>query len=99
LINYAIRHHYTFDRWKTIVNVMIQKEIGNNKIHCHRVMHIYEADFNGLIGIKWKQLMHEPTLHTTIHAGQHGARPSHEATTRTIEKRHQLRQLQVTYQL
>jgi hypothetical protein len=33
LINYAIRHRFTYERWKTIVNVMIQKEPGNNKIH------------------------------------------------------------------
>jgi hypothetical protein len=81
LINYAIRHRYTFDRWKTIVNVMIQKEPGNNKIHRLRVIHIYEADFNGLIGIKWKELLHNASITQTIHPGQHGARPGHEATT------------------
>jgi hypothetical protein len=81
LINYAVRHRFTFERWKTIVNVMIQKEVGNTKIHRLRVIHIYEADFNGLLGVKWRQLMHEATLHDTIHSGQHGARPGHEATT------------------
>jgi hypothetical protein len=49
LINYATKHRYTFERWKTIVNVMIQKEPGNSKIHHLRVIHIYEADFNLLI--------------------------------------------------
>jgi hypothetical protein len=52
LINYATKHKYTYDRWKTIVNVMIQKEPGNSKIHRLRVIHIYEADFNLLIGVK-----------------------------------------------
>jgi hypothetical protein len=55
LINYAIRNRFTYDRWKTIVNVMmnlIKKKPGNNKIHRLRVIYIYEADFNGLLGIK-----------------------------------------------
>jgi hypothetical protein len=81
LINYAIRNRFTYERWKTIVNVMIQKEPGNNKIHRLRVIHIYEADFNGIIGIKWKQLLHQSTHNNAIHTGQHGARPGHEATT------------------
>jgi hypothetical protein len=75
LINYAIRNRFTYERWKMIVNVMIQKEPGNNKIHRLRVIHIYEADFNGLLGIKWKELLHKSTHAGTIHAGQHGARP------------------------
>jgi hypothetical protein len=81
LINYAIRNRFTYERWKTIVNVMIQKEPGNNKIHRLRVIHIYEADFNGLLGIKWKELLHQATQNQAIHSGQHGARPGHEATT------------------
>ncbi len=81
LINYAIRNRFTYERWKTIVNVMIQKEPGNNKIHRLRVIHIYEADLNGIIGIKWKQKLHQSTHNNAIHTGQHGARPGHEATT------------------
>ena len=61
LINYAMRHRFTYERWKTIMNVMIQKEPGNNKIHRLRVIHIYEADFNELIGIKWRELLHQVT--------------------------------------
>jgi hypothetical protein len=73
LINYAIKHKYTFERGKTIVSVMIQKEPGNTKIHGLNMIHIYEADFNCLIGVKWRQLLHEATHKQTLHPGQHGA--------------------------
>jgi hypothetical protein len=64
-----------------IVNVMIQKEPGNNKIHRLWVIHIYEADFNCIIGVKWKELLHNATHNNAIHSGQHSARPGHKATT------------------
>ena len=34
---------------------MIYKEKGNVKIHRLRVIHIYEADYNFLIGVVWRE--------------------------------------------
>jgi hypothetical protein len=56
LLNYALRFNHSFARWKTVVNLMIQKDPGNCKIHHLRVIHIYEADYNLLLGVKWRQL-------------------------------------------
>ena len=33
ILNYAIRHNYSYKRWKQILNFMIYKEQGNVKIH------------------------------------------------------------------
>ena len=33
MLNYSLRHSYSFERWKNVVNVMIEKEPGNAKIH------------------------------------------------------------------
>ena len=33
VINYAIKHRYSLERWRTIMNNMIYKEPGNVKIH------------------------------------------------------------------
>ncbi len=33
LLNYALTHGYSFDRWKVIVNVMLLKEPNNPRIH------------------------------------------------------------------
>ena len=35
---------------------MILKELGNIKIHQMRVLHLYEANFGALLGIKWRQM-------------------------------------------
>jgi hypothetical protein len=37
---------------------MIQKELGNSKLHRLHVIHIYEADYNLILGLKWRELMH-----------------------------------------
>jgi hypothetical protein len=33
MTNYALCHGYSFQRWRMVVNVMLQKEAGNSKIH------------------------------------------------------------------
>ena len=55
ILNYAIRHNYSYKRWKQILNFMIYKEQGNVKINRLRVIHIYEADYNFLIGAVWRE--------------------------------------------
>jgi hypothetical protein len=44
LLNCSLQFSHSFNRWRTIVNVMILKEPGNAKIHGLWVIHIYEAD-------------------------------------------------------
>jgi hypothetical protein len=51
-----------------------------------RVIYMYKADFNGLLGNKWKQLLHHTLLRDTIHPVQHGTRPGHEPTTSVFVK-------------
>ena len=53
MINYAFTHSYSYDRWKRVVNVMIEKEPGNSKVHRLRVIHIYKAEtsFSKLNGV------------------------------------------------
>jgi hypothetical protein len=61
------------------MNVMILKEPGNTKIHCLRVIHIYEADDNLLLGVKWRQLLHQAKDQGLINDGCYGSRPGREA--------------------
>jgi hypothetical protein len=49
MINYSLKHSYSFKQWKNVVNVMIKKEPGKSKVHRLRVIHIYEADHNFLL--------------------------------------------------
>lgn len=57
MINYATKHNYSFNRWKTIINMMIYKEANNSFINRLRVIHIYEADLAYLLGTKWNEAL------------------------------------------
>jgi hypothetical protein len=84
LLNIAIKHAYSFKRWQTIVNVMILKEPGNDKIHRLRVLHIYQHDYNLILAVKWRQLIYKGTFNRTLNAGQFGAVPGRDAVTPTV---------------
>ncbi len=58
LLNYALKYQYTYERWTKVANIMLQKDPNNPRIHRLRVIHIYEADYNLLLAIKWRQAMH-----------------------------------------
>jgi hypothetical protein len=46
IVSYGIKHGYTFDRWKKVVNAMIEKDPGNPQLHRLQVIHLYESDSN-----------------------------------------------------
>jgi hypothetical protein len=94
LINYAIKHKYSLQRWKTIVNMMIYKKEGNVKIHRLRVIHLYEADLGFLWGAKWGQSMQKAVRDKTLHQGQYGGLPGRDCTSLTY-----LEELQFDYSL
>ena len=79
MLNYSLRHSYSYDRWKNVVNVMIQKDPGTTKIHRLRVIHIYEADYNFLLQAKWRALIQHAEAKNTLHPGQYGGRSGRDA--------------------
>ena len=84
IINYCIRHRYSLDRWKVIVNMMIYKEPGNVKIHRLRVIHLYEADLGLLWGAQWGSSMRTAVRDRTLHQGQFGGLPGRDCTSLTF---------------
>ena len=84
LDNYCLRTGHVLKRWKTIVNLMIFKDNGAYRIHRLQVMHIYEADFNLLLAVKWWQLLHSADKAGIINKGQFGGRPGCEAQSLTL---------------
>ena len=71
-ISYALRHGYSFERWRQVVNTMIEKDPGNPKIHRLRVIHLYENDYNLLLGIKFRQVIHKCIDNDQINPGCYG---------------------------
>jgi hypothetical protein len=84
MINYSIRHAYSYTRWKQVVNVMIEKEPGNARVHRLRVIHIYEADYNFLLQAKWREMIRTAENENTLHPGQYGGRAGRDALIPTF---------------
>jgi hypothetical protein len=67
MLDYTLRHGHSFQRWKKVVNVMLEKDPGNPKIHRLRVIHLYKADYNLFLGVKWRALVHHCEDNQLLH--------------------------------
>ena len=76
LLNYGLERGYSYVRWQQVANAMLFKEPGNFKIHRTRVIHLYEADYNLAMGLKWKAAMVNAENAGELNSGQYGSRPS-----------------------
>jgi exonuclease III len=74
LFEYGIRNAHCFSRWKNIVNAMIEKEPGNPWIHRLRVIHLYENDYNMLLGTQYRKAVHAAEDAQALNDGNFGAR-------------------------
>jgi hypothetical protein len=43
------------------------------------VIHLYEADFNLLLGVKWRNIIHHSLDNDTLHPSQYGGLPGRES--------------------
>jgi hypothetical protein len=96
MINYALSHGYSFKRWQTVANTMLFKEPGNIKIHRTRVIHIYEADYNLAMGLKWNEALYKADNKQLLHPGQYGSRPNRRATDPVLLEELQLEMSRIT---
>ena len=79
LIDHCIKHGHTLNGWKNVLNVVIEKEPGNCKIHKLRVIHLFEADLSLFLSVKWKQAQQNADQHGALSPLQFGGRPGHAA--------------------
>lgn len=79
LLNYALERGYSFTRWQQIANTILFKDRGCVNIHRTRVIHIYEADFNLMLGIKWRVALYQSEALNLLNDGQFGSRPRRNA--------------------
>jgi hypothetical protein len=55
IISSAVKFGISLTWWQNVVDSMIEKEPGNPRIHRLQVIHLYEADYNLILGIFWAQ--------------------------------------------
>ena len=80
IINYALERGTTYKRWQTIANSIIFKDPDTIKLHRIRVIHIYEADYNLAMGVKWRSAMQQAEAKQVLNEGQYGSRNGRRAT-------------------
>jgi len=51
MMELAVNHTHTYERWKTVWTLLLEKDQGNPQIDRLRTIHLYEADYNLLL--KW----------------------------------------------
>ena len=79
LLNYALQRGYAYTRWKKVANTILFKDPGVIKIHRTRVIHLYEADYNLAMGLKWRAAVFRAETLNLLHNGQFGSRPKRNA--------------------
>ena len=79
MLNYALERGYTYRRWQTVANTILFKDKDNVRIHRTRVIHIYEADYNLTLGIKWRIALYQAEALRELNEGQYGSRPRRNA--------------------
>ena len=78
LSNLACRHGFAFARWKEVVNCMINKKVDSFSPNQLRVIHLFEADYNLVIGLIFgRYMIHRICDHGMFHPSQWG-RPNRE---------------------
>jgi hypothetical protein len=80
LINLAIQHNHTYDRWLVIHNFFLEKMPGQPYLDKLRVIHLYEADWNIILKffIAYK-LNLQACREKTVATEQAGGRPGRNA--------------------
>jgi len=73
MLNYPIRFGYPLQQWRKLVNVMLEKNAGRPRIHRLRVIHIYEADYNLLLAVKWRETLHYAEDNRLLHEDAYGS--------------------------
>jgi exonuclease III len=79
MINYALERGYSYQRWQTVANTILFKDPDNYRIHRTRIIHLYEADYNLAIGLKWRSAIHQAEDMKILNDGQYGSRPRRSA--------------------
>jgi hypothetical protein len=87
LLNLAATHGSPLARWQQIASCMIEKKAGNYQLSKLRTIHLFEADYNWLIGMIFgRRMIHGAEKYNHLHEGQWGSRPGRSAHDALMHK-------------
>jgi hypothetical protein len=75
-LNTILSRGIAIPRWSNAVNIMLEKDKGDPKINCLRIIHLFEADYNLMLKITWgSPLVKRAVQMDLLNSGQHGLVP------------------------
>ena len=79
-MNTSIATRISIPRWSQVVNVLIEKDVGQPRINRLRIVHLFKADFNFFLKLQWgPRLVCGALSLNLLHNGQHGSIPGRTA--------------------
>jgi hypothetical protein len=86
-LNWAITYNHTYERWKKVVNALIEKIPGQPFTNKLRVIHLLESDFNMMVGIIWgRRMVFHCENKNLLNDGQYGSRPGRRCQDLLVQK-------------
>ena len=80
LTNLLLQNGIGLDRWRKVINLMIHKLDESFLINKLRVIHLFEADYNGTIGILFnRKVLYNAEQKGLLNNNQWGCRPHRQA--------------------
>ena len=80
LLETLLKNGIGLNRWRRVINMMIHKLEGSFLLDKLRVIHIFEADYNGSIGLLFnRQLLYAAEQQNLLNNNQWGCRPHRQA--------------------
>ena len=74
MLNIGFSTGVALERWKRTVSVMLEKDKGSPKLHRLRIIQLFKADYNFLLGLVFgHRLMKFARTHCDFNESQYGS--------------------------
>ena len=86
-LNLSTTHGYAWRRWRRIISAKIPKRAGLLLLDKLRTIHLFEPDFNWLLGMLFgRRMLHAAHKFCFLHDSQFGSRPGRQALSAVLMK-------------
>jgi hypothetical protein len=75
----ALKHGKLFQLWQKVINMMLKKDPGKPKIHQLRGIQLYEADYNLILALHLRKIVHHAKDSKLLNESLYGARAGRRA--------------------